>query len=64
MTGCAGRLAAFQRMAAGATSRPALVNGLAGRPVSVMSFTIPDGRIAEIGILSDPARPAARGLEP
>jgi RNA polymerase sigma factor (sigma-70 family) len=50
-------------------SRPALVNGTAGlvtapRPdlVSVMGFTIKDGRIVEIDILADPARLAKLDL--
>jgi RNA polymerase sigma-70 factor, ECF subfamily len=50
-------------------SRPALVNGTAGlitapRPdlVSVMGFTITDGRIVEIDILADPARLARLDL--
>ena len=50
-------------------SRPALVNGTAGlvtapRPdlVSVMGFTIRDGRIVEIDILADPARLAQLDL--
>ncbi|HEY3684264.1 MAG TPA: sigma-70 family RNA polymerase sigma factor [Streptosporangiaceae bacterium] len=44
-------------------SRPALVNGAAGlvnlsggRPVSVMSFLVVDGRVAEIDLLLDRAR--------
>ena len=43
--------------------RPALVNGAAGvvvaprgRPLSVMGFTIRDGKIVEVDILADPAR--------
>ncbi|MEV4370154.1 RNA polymerase sigma factor SigJ [Nonomuraea sp. NPDC049637] len=59
----AGQLATFQRMATSATTRPALVNGLAGlvntiddELISVMSFTVSDGRIATIDILSDPDR--------
>jgi RNA polymerase sigma factor (sigma-70 family) len=50
-------------------SRPALVNGTAGlvtapHPdlVSVMGFTITDGRIVEIDILADPARLARLDL--
>jgi RNA polymerase sigma factor (sigma-70 family) len=50
-------------------SRPALVNGTAGlvtapRPdlVSVMGFTITDGKIVEIDILADPARLARLDL--
>jgi RNA polymerase sigma factor (sigma-70 family) len=52
-------------------SRPALVNGTAGlitapRPdlVSVMGFTIEDGRIVEIDILADPERLARLDLIP
>ncbi|WP_049565083.1 RNA polymerase sigma factor SigJ [Nonomuraea sp. SBT364] len=59
----AGQAATFQRMATSAATHPALVNGLAGlantidgRLISVMSFTISDGRIAAIDILSDPDR--------
>jgi RNA polymerase sigma-70 factor (ECF subfamily) len=43
--------------------RPALVNGAAGvvvtvrgRPVTVMGFTIADGKIAEIDAIADPQR--------
>ncbi|MFF5243622.1 RNA polymerase sigma factor SigJ [Streptosporangium sp. NPDC000095] len=59
----AGQLATFQRMATSAATHPVLVNGLAGlvntiddRLISVMSFTVSDGRIAAIDILSDPDR--------
>ncbi|GAA3149303.1 RNA polymerase sigma factor SigJ [Nonomuraea roseoviolacea] len=65
----AGRLATFQRMATSATTHPALVNGLAGlvntiddELISVMSFTVSDGRIATIDILSDPDRLAQLDL--
>ncbi|MBB4919817.1 sigma factor [Streptosporangium saharense] len=65
----AGQFATFQRMATGTVTRPAFVNGLAGlvntvgdRIVSVMSFTVSDGEIVAIDILSDPARLAL--LEP
>jgi hypothetical protein len=51
-------------------THPALVNGAAGvvitidgRPVSVMGFTVADGRIVEIDALSDPARLAALDLD-
>ncbi|WP_380279845.1 sigma-70 family RNA polymerase sigma factor [Kitasatospora purpeofusca] len=51
-------------------ARPALVNGAAGvvvigangRPVSVMSFTVVDGVIVAIDVLSDPDRLAALDL--
>jgi hypothetical protein len=50
-------------------SRPALVNGTAGLVtapspdfVSVMGFTITEGRIVEIDILADPARLAGLDL--
>jgi RNA polymerase sigma factor (sigma-70 family) len=50
-------------------ARPVLVNGTAGlvaaprgRPVSVLGFTVRDGRIAELDILADPER--LRRLEP
>ena len=46
-----------------AYARPALVNGAAGvlvvphgRPFAVMGFTITDGKIVEINVLSDPVR--------
>jgi RNA polymerase sigma factor (sigma-70 family) len=49
--------------------RPALVNGAAGvvvvangRPLSVMAFTVTDGRIAAIDVLADPARLAELDL--
>ncbi|MGW3349765.1 RNA polymerase sigma factor SigJ [Nonomuraea rubra] len=70
----AGQLDTFHRMATSSATHPALVNGLAGlvntidgRLISVMSFTITDGRIAAIDILSDPERLARldlTGLEP
>ncbi|GAA4204737.1 RNA polymerase sigma factor SigJ [Microbispora amethystogenes] len=50
-------------------ARPALVNGAAGvvvvangRPLSVMAFTVTDGRIAAIDVLSDPGRLARLDL--
>ncbi|MFJ8546037.1 RNA polymerase sigma factor SigJ [Streptomyces sp. NPDC093586] len=65
----AGQAATFQRMATAATTHPALVNGLAGlvntldgQPLSVMSFTVADGRIAAIDILADPERLARLDL--
>ena len=65
----AGQAATFQRMATAADTHPALINGLAGlvntiagRPISVMSFTITDGKIAAIDILSDPDRLARLNL--
>ncbi|MEU1385950.1 MULTISPECIES: RNA polymerase sigma factor SigJ [unclassified Nonomuraea] len=65
----AGQLATFHRMATSATTHPALVNGLAGlvntiddELISVMSFTVSDGRIARIDILSDPDRLARLDL--
>ncbi len=70
----AGQLVTFQRMATSCATDPALVNGLAGlvdtiddKLVSVMSFTISDGKIAPIDILSDPdrlAQPNLTRLEP
>ncbi|WP_131740545.1 sigma-70 family RNA polymerase sigma factor [Actinomadura roseirufa] len=63
----AGQALTFRGLAA--RSRPALVNGTAGivatvdgRPVSVLAFTIADGRIAAIDILADPGRVAALDL--
>jgi hypothetical protein len=57
----------FARPAAVVT--PALVNGAAGvvitvdgRPVSVMAFTVVDGRIVGIDALADPDRLAALDL--
>ncbi|SDH58303.1 RNA polymerase sigma-70 factor, ECF subfamily [Sinosporangium album] len=65
----AGQLAIFQRMATSAATHPVLVNGLAGlvntiddQLISVMSFTISDGKIATIDILSDPDRLAQLNL--
>ena len=62
-TTVAGRAETFNRMATVAVGRPALVNGLAGlvntvdgRLFSIMSFTVTDGLITEIDILSDPDR--------
>ncbi len=67
----AGQLATFQRMATSSVTHPALVNGLAGLVntiddtlISVMSFTISDGRIATIDILSDPDRLAGLNVTP
>jgi RNA polymerase sigma-70 factor (ECF subfamily) len=47
----------------GVDLRPALVNGAAGvvvtvrgRPITVISFTVADGRIAEIDAIADPDR--------
>ncbi|MEV7801632.1 RNA polymerase sigma factor SigJ [Microbispora sp. NPDC088329] len=67
----ADRLATFQRMATAAVTHPALVNGAAGlvntigdRPISIMSFTVSEGRIAAIDILSDPDRLARLDLTP
>ncbi|HET7768141.1 MAG TPA: sigma-70 family RNA polymerase sigma factor [Chloroflexota bacterium] len=47
----------------GWSTQPALVNGAAGlivrlhgRPLSIIAFTVADGRIAEIDVLADPAR--------
>ncbi|MBO3749700.1 sigma-70 family RNA polymerase sigma factor [Streptosporangiaceae bacterium NEAU-GS5] len=63
----AGQAIFFRRMAFEA--RPALVNGAAGlvntihgTPVSVMAFTIVDGRIAGLDILADPDRLEALDL--
>ncbi|AEW98339.1 sigma-70 family RNA polymerase sigma factor [Streptantibioticus cattleyicolor] len=57
----------FARFAAEA--RPVLVNGTPGvvafadgRPLSVMSFTIRDGRVTGLDILTDPERLAGLGL--
>ena len=51
----------FARLAAFA--EPAVVNGAAGvvvatdgRPISVMGFTVVDGRIVEIDVIADPER--------
>ncbi|GLW69219.1 RNA polymerase sigma factor [Kitasatospora phosalacinea] len=50
-------------------ARPVLVNGtwgtltvVDGKPVSVMSFTVVDGRVAQIDVLGDPDRLAALAL--
>lgn len=57
----AGQAITYARLAE--VARPALVNGAAGvvemaggRPLAVMAFTVTDGRIAEIDILTDPER--------
>ncbi|KAB2350310.1 sigma-70 family RNA polymerase sigma factor [Actinomadura rudentiformis] len=70
----AGQVAVFHRMATVSTARPAVVNGTAGLVntidgdlISIMSFTVADGKIIEIDILSDPGRLARidlTGLEP
>lgn len=55
------RAASFAHL--GPVAHPALVNGAAGvvvapggRPFAVLAFTIAEGRIVEIDVLSDPAR--------
>ncbi|GAA2111947.1 sigma factor [Streptomyces synnematoformans] len=55
----------------GAVNRPAVVAGAAGavtyvdgKPVSVTAFTVTEGRITHIDILSDPVRLAALPLPP
>ena len=55
------RALSFARLAPYA--RPALVNGGAGavvvpqgRPFAVMGFTVTDGKIVDINVLSDPLR--------
>ncbi|WP_369181681.1 sigma-70 family RNA polymerase sigma factor [Streptomyces mutabilis] len=65
----AGQLDTFRRMASAATTRPVQVNGLAGlvntidgQLFSIMSFTVAEGRIAAIDILSDPERLAGLDL--
>ncbi|MGW0778148.1 RNA polymerase sigma factor SigJ [Streptomyces sp. NPDC002835] len=57
----AGQAITYARLAD--VARPTLVNGAAGvvemaggRPLAVMAFTVTDGRIAEIDILTDPER--------
>ena len=54
---------AVVRREAAVVTRPALVNGAVGRvvfregrPISVMGFTVSDGRIVAIDILADPGR--------
>ncbi|MDO3703038.1 RNA polymerase sigma factor SigJ [Micromonospora sp. C28SCA-DRY-2] len=63
----AGQAVTFGRLSPFA--RPALVNGAAGvvvvadgRPLSVMGFTVADGRIVAIDVLADPDRLAALDL--
>lgn len=65
----AGQAAMFSKGAA--TTELALVNGRVGvvgvpdgEVVSVMEFTVSNGRIAELNILADPARVRALGLPP
>ena len=52
-----------RRQGAGVVTRPALVNGAVGgvafrdgRPLSVLGFTVSDGKIVEIDIFADPER--------
>jgi RNA polymerase sigma factor (sigma-70 family) len=59
----AGHARAFRRTVTDVVAHPLLINGVAGllnttggEPISVMSFTIVEGRIAAIDILSDPDR--------
>lgn len=59
----AGQATTFRRTATAVVAHPVLVNGVAGllatidgKPVSLMSFTITDGRIAAIDVLTDPDR--------
>ncbi|GAB3425410.1 sigma-70 family RNA polymerase sigma factor family protein [Flindersiella endophytica] len=59
----AGQAATFRRTASAAVTYSVLVNGAAGllttideAPISLISFTVTDGRIATIDILSDPDR--------
>ena len=61
------RAASFAHLAA--SVRPALVNGApgavvlpGGRPFAVLAFTVADGRIVEIDVLSDPQRLSAIDL--
>ena len=68
-TAVAGRAIMFSRP--GATLHPALVNGAAGvvvtvggQPVSVMGFTVRDGRIVAIDVVADPDRLAALTARP
>jgi RNA polymerase sigma factor (sigma-70 family) len=63
----AGQALTYRRLATG--RRTVLVNGTVGvltapegRPMSVMAFTISDGRIVAIDILADPVRVAALDL--
>ena len=64
----AGRAMMFAQMAASA--RPVLVNGAPGvlaatadgRPMSIMAFTVVDGRITEINSIADPERLARLDL--
>lgn len=59
----AGQASTFQRLASAYSTQPALVNGTAGfvntvdgQSMSVVSFTIANGKIVAIDILADPAR--------
>lgn len=65
----AGRLAEFRRAATAYASHPVLVNGLLGLVntdgavvISVMTFTVTDGRISSIELLSDRERLARLGV--
>ncbi|MGK5629760.1 RNA polymerase sigma factor SigJ [Streptomyces sp. URMC 123] len=66
-TAVAGRAIAFARYAE--VARLALINGAVGvvaaaggRPLSVMAFTIADGRVVELNVLADPERLARLDL--
>jgi RNA polymerase sigma factor (sigma-70 family) len=68
-TAVAGQAATFRRMATATTSRPVLINGMAGLVntaggslVSIMSFTVRGNRIVAIDILADPDRLARLDL--
>jgi RNA polymerase sigma-70 factor (ECF subfamily) len=52
-----------ERHAALVNGTPGLVCSLAGKPYSVMAFTVRGGKIAEIDILADPERIARLGLQ-
>jgi len=56
-------LASLRRQGPGVVTRPALVNGAVGgvvfregRPLSVIGFTVSDGKVVAIDILADPER--------
>ncbi len=67
----AGQALMFRKFGAGGVPRPVLVNGAAGMvvtkdgvPQTLFAFTVVDGKIAEIDILSGPDRLATLDFEP
>lgn len=69
-TRVARRVAAGARLSAAARGRAVLVNGRPGfvawseddAPLSIIAFTVADGRIVDIAVVTDPAKLAAANL--